>query len=106
VFLDGGIDAATTIIKRVFNDRFETLPDEKDLRDSKTRLQERLQARKMSLPEYELVDVSGKDHKKTFSVACTVTEISAVTEGTSTTRRKAEQKAARAMLEKLAEKSE
>jgi len=106
VFLDGGIEAATTIINRVFYDRFETLPDEKDLRDPKTRLQEWLQARKMSLPEYKLVDESGKDHKKKFSVACTVTEISAVTEGTSTTRRKAEQKAARAMLEKLAEKSE
>jgi ribonuclease-3 len=106
VFLDGGIEAATTIINRVFHDRYETLPDEKDLRDPKTRLQEWLQARKMSLPEYELVDESGKDHKKQFSVACTVTEISAVTEGTSTTRRKAEQKAARAMLEKLAEKSE
>jgi len=105
VFLDGGIEAATTLINRVFQDRYETLPDEKDLRDSKTRLQEWLQARKMSLPEYDLVAETGKDHRKMFSVACTVTEVSLVTEGTSTTRRKAEQKAARAMLEILAEKN-
>ncbi len=103
VFLDGGFEAAKTVIDRVYNDRYTMLPDEKDLRDPKTRLQEWLQARKMSLPDYELVAESGKDHDKRFCVSCTVTEMSALTEGTATTRRKAEQKAARTMIDKLAD---
>jgi len=73
-----------------------------DLKDPKTRLQEWLQARKMSLPVYELVETSGKDHKQRFVVTCTIVETSAVTDGESTTRRKAEQKAARKMIERLA----
>ena len=103
VFLDGGFAAAKNVIDHVFRDRYVALPDEKDLQDPKTRLQEWLQARKMSLPDYELAAESGKDHDKRFSVTCTVTEKSAVTDGTATTRRKAEQKAARKMIDLLAD---
>jgi ribonuclease-3 len=98
VFLDAGFDAARDMILRVFAHRLETLPDAEDLRDPKTRLQEWLQARKLALPVYELVEVQGKDHRRRFGVTCTVTELSQVTEGESTSRRKAEQKAARDML--------
>ena len=72
-----------------------------DLRDPKTRLQEWLQARKLALPDYELADVTGKAHQQTFAVTCTVNELSQTTHGESTTRRKAEQKAARNMLKIL-----
>ena len=101
VFLDNGFDAARELINRVYEERYRDLPDVDDLRDPKTRLQEWLQARKMALPEYELADVSGQDHKRRFSVTCTVAEESVVTDGESTTRRKAEQKAARKMIELL-----
>ena len=98
VYLDAGFDAARDVILRVFAHRLETLPDAEDLRDPKTRLQEWLQARKLALPVYEIVEVQGQDHRRRFSVKCTVTELSQVTEGESTSRRKAEQKAARDML--------
>ena len=81
--------------------RYRELPDVGDLRDPKTHLQEWLQGRKMELPIYKLADVSGEDHKRRFSVTCTVVEESMVTDGESTTRRKAEQKAARKMIEML-----
>jgi len=99
VFLDSGFAAATEIIARVYAQRLDELPDAEDLRDAKTRLQEWLQARKLALPDYELVGVTGKAHQQRFSVSCTVGELSQTTEGESTTRRKAEQKAARRMLE-------
>ena len=102
VFLDSGIDAAKAVIDRVYESRYLKLPDMKDLRDPKTRLQEWLQARKMSLPVYDLAEVSGKGHKQRFVVTCTILETSSVTDGESTTRRKAEQKAARKMVERLA----
>jgi ribonuclease-3 len=102
VFLDSGYGAAKDVIDRAYAQRYTSLPDIKDLRDPKTRLQEWLQGRKMSLPDYELVNVSGEDHKQRFTVSCTVAEISAASSGESNTRRKAEQKAARKMLEILA----
>ena len=104
IFLDSGYDAAKKVIDRLYGQRYSNLPDITELRDPKTRLQEWLQGRKMELPGYELVEVSGEDHKQRFAVTCTVAEISAITSGESTTRRKAEQKAARKMLEILAEK--
>lgn len=103
VFLDCGFTAARDIVLRVFDARIRDLPNVKDLRDPKTRLQEWLQARKMALPNYELIEVSGQDHKKRFLVTCSVPETSQATEGESTTLRKAEQKAARKMMALLTE---
>ena len=106
VYLDRGFAAAKQVIDGVFEQRYISLPDAEELRDPKTRLQEWLQSRKMALPEYELVDVSGKEHKRKFKVTCTIVETSAVTSGESTTRRKAEQKAARKMIELVNEQSQ
>jgi ribonuclease-3 len=102
VYLDSGFDVSSAIIERVFAVRLETLPDARTLRDPKTRLQEWLQARKYSLPLYELTNVTGKDHKQRFEVSCSVTELSQMTAGSASSRRKAEQKAAGRMLELLA----
>lgn len=101
VFLDSGFDAAKEVIDHVYEQRYRELPDVKDLRDPKTRLQEWLQARKIALPNYELVKASGKEHQQRFTVTCTVAGESASTDGEATTRRKAEQKAARKMIELL-----
>ena len=102
VYLDSGFDAAKDMIERVFAERLEVLPDASELRDSKTRLQEWLQARKLSLPLYELTNVTGKDHRQRFEVSCTVGELSQTTEGAASSRRKAEQQAAKHMLQVLA----
>ncbi len=101
VYLDAGFDSAKAVIDHVFEQRLEALPDAEDLRDPKTRLQEWLQARKLSLPAYDLVSVTGKDHRQKFVMSCTVNELSHSTEGESTSRRKAEQRAARQMLKIL-----
>ena len=106
VYLDSGFDAACEVIERVFEQRLQSLPDAADLRDPKTRLQEWLQGRKMALPDYELVSVTGKAHAQRFAVTCTVDELSHLTDGNSTTRRKAEQQAARRMLAFIQEKGE
>lgn len=102
-FLDSGFDAAKNIIEHAFASRLDALPDVEELRDPKTRLQEWLQSRRLALPVYDLVRVSGKGHKQMFEVSCTVPERAIVTQGQSTTRRKAEQKAAADMLVALLE---
>lgn len=101
VYLDAGFDESRALIERIFAARLEELPDAEDLRDSKTRLQEWLQARKLALPVYDLVDVTGKAHAQTFAVTCTVAELSQKTDGVAKSRRKAEQEAARNMLKLL-----
>ncbi len=102
VYLDAGFDEAKALIERVFAERLEDLPDAGELRDPKTRLQEWLQARRHALPEYELVSETGRDHRKRFAVTCTVEALSQQTDGEASSRRKAEQRAARRMLELLA----
>ena len=102
-YLDNGYEAAREMILTAYASRLQSLPDAEALRDPKTRLQEWLQSRRMSLPDYELVNVSGKAHVRKFEVSCTVAEATLVTTGISTTRRKAEQKAAADMLAALLE---
>ena len=82
------------------------MPAAEDLRDPKTRLQEWLQARGMSLPVYDLLGVSGKAHQQKFEISCSVAEADELTRGESTTRRKAEQKAAAMMLMRLRDSSQ
>jgi len=103
VYLDSGFDAAARVIGQVFEARLADLPDAADLRDPKTRLQEWLQARGRALPTYELAKVTGEAHKQRFEVTCAIDDTAVVTHGESTTRRKAEQKAAREMLAVLRE---
>lgn len=102
VYLDSGIEAARAVIERAFGDRLTDLPDVNELRDPKTRLQEWLQGRGLPLPDYELVNVSGKAHRQTFEVSCTIDEGRTITDGRGTTRRNAEQEAAQKMLEEMA----
>ena len=101
VYLDAGFDAARRIIERAYGNRFEVFPDVDELRDPKTHLQEWMQARQMGLPDYELLDVTGKAHRQVFRASCKVDE--RTTTGTGTTRRNAEQQAAERMLAQLQE---
>ncbi len=101
VYLDAGFEAARRAIEKSFGDRLESLPDPGELRDPKTRLQELLQGRGLSLPEYALVEVTGKAHRQRFEVSCAVDGVEAETLGFGSSRRNAEQQAAERMLEQL-----
>ncbi len=102
VYLDGGFDAARTLIEHAYGDRLDSLPDLDELRDPKTRLQEWLQARGLALPVYAVKQVTGAAHSQTFEVECTLGDDYPVTTASAATRRRAEQAAARKMLDELA----
>ncbi len=104
VFLDQGFNAARKVINHLYSRHYSELPELCDLRDPKTKLQEWLQERKMPLPNYELSQVIGKNHEQRFLVNCFISGESISTQGKSTTRRKAEQKAAQKMVKLLKEK--
>jgi ribonuclease-3 len=101
VFLDAGVDAARDLIQRLFAARIERLDPDVVLKDAKTRLQEWLQSQGRSLPGYEIIEQSGPQHQQTFRVGCLLEADGGQTEGIGSSRRRAEQAAAEAMLERL-----
>lgn len=100
VYLDGGIDEARALVRRLLGDRLRAPTSEIRRKDPKTRLQEHLQALGQPLPRYEVSAVEGEPHDQTFRVTC-VTGLVEDTQGSGGSRRKAEQAAARAMLARL-----
>jgi ribonuclease-3 len=100
VYLDSDFDTAAELIRGIFRDKLDELPHADDLRDPKTRLQEWLQARGASPPDYELVNVTGKAHQQHFEVRCVVPDREPAP-GEGRSRRSAEQQAARRMLARL-----
>jgi ribonuclease-3 len=101
IYLDGGFDAAGQVIKHLFAERLDKLPPPESLKDAKTRLQEILQGRGHALPEYSVESVSGRDHEQVFHVRCQLPALDLEASGSGGSRRKAEQAAASALLEKL-----
>ena len=100
VYLDGGLDQARALVRRLLGSRLTTPAAEIRLKDPKTRLQEYLQSIGHALPQYEVVEISGEQHRQRFRVACS-TGIVADSDGEGSSRRKAEQAAAQAMLDAL-----
>jgi ribonuclease-3 len=94
IFLDGGFDAARAAIDRVYADEFAAFDPVTFGKDPKTRLQEWLQARRIALPTYEVVNVAGEAHLQSFAVECRVPSHGVVATGTGPSRRVAEQAAA------------
>lgn len=101
VYLDGGIDAASSVIERLFDGRVGTLPEARQLKDPKTRLQEHLQARGLPLPVYAVEEVSGEPHDQRFVASCEVAALDARARGQGSSRRRAEQEAAQRVFEQL-----
>lgn len=101
IYLDGGLEAAATFLRRELQAAIDDGRDHSRVRDYKSALQERLQAEGRPLPEYRVSGESGPDHRKVFSVEVVV---GGDVLGTATGRAKkeAEQEAARQAFETLA----
>lgn len=104
VYLDAGWDACQKLVRALFADAFDAV-DLSASKDAKTRLQEWLQGRGLPLPEYLLVDTLGKDHDKTFRVACRIADAQLMAEAEGRSRKSAEQAAATAVLARIDEGS-
>ena len=97
-YLDGGMEAAVSFIRKFI---LVKVPVTK-LRnmDYKTALQEQVQQKKNQVLSYRLVGESGPDHDKQFRVELTLNG-QLVGVGTGTSKKRAEQDAAREAMEKL-----
>jgi ribonuclease-3 len=101
IFLDGGLAAVEPVIGRLFAARVAALPEPEALKDAKTRLQEYLQSRSLTLPRYSVLGIEGEDHAQTFRVSCEVPGLALRVEGGGSSRRRAEQQAAGRMLAEI-----
>ena len=100
VFLDGGYEAVNSVILRMLGDKINLASEGKLSSDHKTRLQEYLQEKDHSVKiEYKVIDQSGPDHKKYFTVAAVANGV-ALGKGSGASKAKAEQAAAEDALSK------
>jgi ribonuclease III len=102
ILLDGGFDAAQGAILRIYEQELDRLDPGELKKDPKTRLQELLQGRRLPVPEYAIVNVTGEAHLQTFEIVCRVPALGIEATGSGASRRSAEQAAAAAVYEQAA----
>ncbi|PIE58929.1 MAG: ribonuclease III [Desulfobulbus propionicus] len=100
LFLDGGYDQAQAFVRRFFEPLIKERGDILVHADAKSRLQELLQERHNQGPAYILVHEEGPAHARMFSVAVRF-QGEELGLGTASSKKEAEQQAARAALERL-----
>jgi ribonuclease-3 len=101
VFLDGGFEAASALVQRLFGELIDGTDVDSWRKDAKTELQEWLQARRLPVPAYRIVATRGQAHAQTFEVECAVASLGVAARGEGRSRRAAEQQAARRVLAEL-----
>ncbi|MFM2060071.1 MAG: hypothetical protein RLY71_4456 [Pseudomonadota bacterium] len=106
VYLDAGYDAAEALVRRLFEPLVLETVAQTWAKDAKTQLQEWLQARRQSVPEYRIETTRGRAHDQTFVVVCSVASYGVEDRGEGRSRRAAEQEAARLVLERLSTQHE
>mgnify|MGYP006191927387 FL=1 len=98
IYLDAGMDAARERVVAWLTNELASLTLVDTNKDPKTRLQEFLQSRACELPRYDVVDIQGDPHCRTFVVECQISLLNDKTLGQGASRRIAEQVAAAAAL--------
>lgn len=99
IFLDGGFDAARSVIRSLYIPILETVDPKTLGKDAKTLLQEYLQGKKLALPQYNVVATHGAAHNQEFEIECLVPKLEIQVFGTGGSRRAGEQAAAKLALE-------
>ncbi|MGB2697631.1 MAG: ribonuclease III [Candidatus Zixiibacteriota bacterium] len=103
VFLDGGLSQTTRIIDKHILSRIYQIIKNESFRNYKGELLECLQAQGRRLPRYQVLEEKGPDHEKKFVIAVFV-KGDEWGRGSGTTKKEAEQNAAKMALEKFEEK--
>ncbi len=99
LYLDGGFEQTFKIIEPYFAPLLKTMTGPSRFHDSKSQLQELVQMKFKSMPQYRVIHEMGPDHDKTFKVRMTVHDVCA--EGVGKSKKAAEQDAARKGLRML-----
>ncbi len=101
VFLDGGFADAEAVVLNLYVPYMEKVDVQTLGKDAKTLLQEYLQGKRIPLPTYSVVEMSGEAHEQSFQVECVIPSLKISARGTGASRRNAEQQAAQAAYQQL-----
>lgn len=99
IYLDSDIHTAQGVISNLYESLIASVDFETAGKDNKTLLQELLQAKRLDLPKYVVVETRGAAHDQQFVVECRIEDLATVTEAIGHSRRQAEQSAAGLALE-------
>ena len=102
IFLDSDYLTVSSVVLKLYKDLLNDASPEDSLKDFKTQLQELLQKKGYSLPQYELIKTKGQDHDAIFYVRCIVSEYDLEVEREAKSIKRAEQACAESLLERLA----
>jgi len=98
VFLDGGFEAARSVVQRLLAPTLEPLGEARfEINNYKSALQELLQSSGLPAPEYRTLTAKGPEHRKTFTIEVLV-DGRAVAKAKGASKKNAEQKAAQKAL--------
>ena len=101
IYLDGGFVASEKVITTLYTPLLTELDAQTLGKDPKSLLQEYLQSRRLSLPQYAVIGTTGEAHQQQFEVECVISKLSIQTLGEGASRRSAEQEAARQAYEQI-----
>jgi ribonuclease-3 len=99
IYLDGGNKRARQFVRRFVIPRIPDVQNDVSIRNYKGELLELVQAEAAGVPHYDVVDESGPDHQKEFTVVVNAFGIT-LAQGTGHSKKEAEQDAARKALSK------
>ncbi len=105
VYLDGGLEHVRAVIKRTLLDQSASLLNKRAFGNYKSRLQEMIQAIFKSPPRYKVKSAEGPDHARIFTVVVSYGGVE-LGSGRGKNKKAAEQKAAKAALQKLEDEPE
>jgi ribonuclease-3 len=97
--LDAGFDTARNLVRILFAGALAAVDPETTGKDPKTLLQEYLQGRRIALPQYAVIATRGEAHQHVFQVECVISDLGIRSLGEGSSRRSAEQSAARRAYE-------
>ncbi len=102
IYLDSDLETATAFLQTHLFPLLDTIIRDQLYRDFKSLFQETVQAQGHPTPTYEVVDQSGPDHQKSFTVSVLVADKPIAT-GSGMSKQQAQQQAAQNALKKLEE---
>jgi len=100
VFLDQGLTITRELVLKLFADELQKVIRQGTEVDYKSQLQELIQSRYQSTPDYRLIEATGPDHDKRFTVEVVFGD-TVLGRGSGKSKKVAESEAARSALEQL-----
>lgn len=101
IYLDSGFEKTKDCVLDWYDPLLKSLKSAASHKDPKTVLQEYVQSLRLGLPIYKVEHVEGEAHRQHFTVSCHIEGLDVKAMGAGTSRRRAEQEAAKVLLKKV-----